>query len=236
LYNKPLIFVLITGLVLALVYSPAATTFYVFAAPPASGFLNPDGCNFPSGGSGNLKSGDKVACCWREGPAQDIVKCQTCTWTEGVGYSGCSNPQTMVEGRLPGLGTLPEDGVLEVPPTPPSGPAAPLQGGVLEQQPPSQEGAAPLTRGQGVLPEEGVLQQEPTDGGTGSTPRTVEPPSEDEATQPLTEPVPPCPEGQVLNEETNLCVLEEQEATEEPTTEEEQPSEESGSEEDNDNN
>jgi hypothetical protein len=72
------------------------------------------------------------------------------------------------------------------------------------------------------LPQDGILQQEPTDEGTGAS-RTVEPPTENEATQPLTEPVPTCPEGQVLDEETNLCVLEEQEATEEPTTEEDQP-------------
>ena len=53
------------------------------------------------------------------------------------------------------------------------------------------------------------------------SPQTVEPrPAEDEATRPLKEPLSPCPVGQVLDEETSLCVLEGQEASEEPTTEE----------------
>lgn len=47
--------------------------------------------------------------------------------------------------------------------------------------------------------------------------------------------MPPCLEGQVLDEESGLCVLEEPEAAEEPPAEEEQPSEDSGSE-DNSNN
>lgn len=77
--------------------------------------------------------------------------------------------------------------------------------------------------GQSVLPQEdGALDQPPADQQTG-----------DQLTQPTTEPMPPCPEGQVLDEETNLCVLEEPDAAEEepaqPEPEEEQPSEESDS-------
>ena len=77
----------------------------------------------------------------------------------------------------------------------------------------------------------GVLQQPPADQGAAEQPAT-------EGTQPATVeegPVPPCLEGQVLDEESGLCVLEEPEAAEEPPAEEEQPSEDSGSE-DNSNN
>jgi hypothetical protein len=77
------------------------------------------------------------------------------------------------------------------------------------------------------MPENGVLQQPPADDGT--APRKVEPPVQDEATQPP-EPLTDCPEGQVLDEETNLCVLEEQEEADDPTAEEDQPSEESNEE------
>lgn len=198
-----------------LVYSPAATTFYVFAAPPAGGFLNSESCYVPD----DLKTGGKVSCCWGD----KVTICQTCKWTEGVGYSDCNTPSIMP--------------VLEQPPTPPSsGPAAPLQDGVLEQ-PPSQGVAPPLTRGQGVLPQNGVLQQQPTD--QGAAPRTVEPPAEDEAAQSPPEPLTDCPEGQILDEETGLCVLEETEVVEEPESGEEleeQPTEEADSSEENRNN
>jgi len=121
----------------------------------------------------------------------------------------------------------PQDGVLEQPPTPPpSGPAAPLQDGGILQQPPTQGVLPPVTRGQGVLPEDGEPQT--SDEGTiqsqqpaiPNQPPTVE---EDE------EPVPPCPEGQVLDEETRLCLLEEPEAAGEgPEQSEESDSEDGG--------
>jgi hypothetical protein len=215
LHNKPLIFVVISVLVVALVYSPAATTFYVFAAPPNRGFLNSESCN----NKPDIKSGDKVACCWNEHGAEGITfrMCQQCTWTEGVGYSNCNKPRSIPITSGEGIVAPLEEGVLEQPPTPsPSGPAAPLQDGGVLQQTPGQGAAPPLTRDQGVLPQDGVLQQEPTDEGTESTPRTVEPPAEDEATQPSTEPVTPCPDGLVFDEETDLCVLEEPPVTETP--------------------
>jgi hypothetical protein len=114
-------------------------------------------------------------------------------------------------------------------------------GGVLEQLP-TEKGVLPLTRGQGVLPQDGVLQQEPTNEGTGAAPRTVEPPAaEDEAAQSPPEPLTDCPEGQILDEETGLCVLEEpgvaEEEPEPAEEQEEQPTEEGAdSSEDNSNN
>jgi hypothetical protein len=163
--------------------------------------------------------------------------CQTCTWTEGVGYSNCNKPRSTPIGSGEGIVAPLEEGVLEQPPAQPSGPAAPLQGGVLEQ----------LEQGEGAAPPfvPGFLerqQQPPTDQEAAELP----PPATVEG-----EPVPPCPEGQVFNEgsglcvpedcpegqvldeESGICVLEEPEtAGEEPAQsdpEEEQPSEESDS-------
>lgn len=88
----------------------------------------------------------------------------------------------------------------------PSGPAAPLQDGVLEQ-PPTQGVAPPLTQGQGVLPQDGVLEEPQTGEGAIQSQPAI-------PTQPAIvddEPVPTCPGGQVLDEETGLCVLEESE-------------------------
>lgn len=161
----------------------------------------------------------------RENILRGYLTCQTCQWTQNIGYSNCSNVESALE---------------QTPTPPPSGPAATLQDGVLEQ-PPGQGVAPPLTRGQGVLPQDGVLQQqEPTDEGTGAAPRTVEPPVEDEATPPPLETLPDCPEGQVLDEDTGLYVLEEPEAAEETeqteSDEEEQSAEGDGSEDNNSNN
>ncbi len=119
--NKSMLYA-ITGFALVLML-PISN---VFALPPLSGFLNSENCDIPK----DLKSGDKVSCCWIENPAEGIefVKCQNCTWTENVGYHDCSKGQIMIEQRPS------EDGVLEQSPTSPSsGPAAPLQDGVLEQ-------------------------------------------------------------------------------------------------------
>jgi hypothetical protein len=99
------------------------------------------------------------------------------------------------------------------------------------EEPTTPDDSGPPT-GQGILPQDGVLQQQqPADE---EVARTVEPPTEDETTQPTQEPLPCpegqvldeetdlciCPEGQILDEETGLCVLEEQEAVEEPLAEE----------------
>ncbi|MGH9984962.1 MAG: hypothetical protein ACRD8W_13515 [Nitrososphaeraceae archaeon] len=188
----------ISVLVVALVYSPATTTFYVFAAPPVEEFLNSGDCRVPP----SLQTGSYVTCCWNN--MRGYLTCQTCQWTQNVGYSNCSNVESALE---------------QTPTPPPSGPAAPLQDGVLEQ-PPGQGVAPPLTRGQGVLPQDGVLQQqEPADQGEAElqAPEETKPANAEEVPELV------CPEGQVIDEETGLCVLEETEVVEEP---EEQPTEE----------
>lgn len=74
----------------------------------------------------------------------------------------------------------------------------------------------------------------PPTGALGEIDPQVAPPTADESTeQPPTEPL--CPEGQILDEDTNLCVLEEPEVPEEQPAEEEQPSEESDSGDDSNN-
>jgi hypothetical protein len=57
-----------------------------------------------------------------------------------------------------------------------------IQGGVLQQQPPNEEGGGlqPLTRGQGVLPPGGLEQQPLADQGAAEEPSTTE------GTQPAT--------------------------------------------------
>jgi hypothetical protein len=81
-----------------------------------------------------------------------------------------------------------------------------------------------------LIPEENIVERvQPTDQGAAEPPATEE-------TQPAAgeeDPVPACPEGQVLNEESGLCVLEEPEAIEEPEPAEE--AEEQSTEEETDN-
>jgi hypothetical protein len=180
-----------------------------------------------------------ITCCWYEevvryGILTSKYVCQTCT--EDGTNCGPIEDWRAIKGGDDVKGPLGKEGVLQ-PLTPPRS-VPPTVGenilqqdlGVLEQTP--SQGLPPLKQGQGVLPQDGVLEQEPADQ------EAVEPPTT-EGTQPPTieqEPV-PCPEGQVLDEESGICVLEEPEtAEEEPAQsdpEEEQPSEESGSEEDN---
>lgn len=208
--SKPVIPVVISVLGVALIYSSISISD-IFAVPPDKNWGNEDNtCTY------SKVAPDLVTCCWTEGVT---TYCQDCVLMPGSTEWNCQPKTTLF---------------LEQPPTPPpSGPAAPLQDGGVLQQPPSQGVVPPLTRGQGVLPENGVLQQPPADDGT--APRTVEPPAEDEATQPQdVEEEPLCPEGQVLDEESRLCVLEEPEEQESEEPEQTEP-EENGSDENGDN-
>lgn len=160
-------------------------------------------------------------CCWNDAggpPALRNFVCQKCRLDSSGGWTVCEpkKPQS-----------------LEQPPTSQtSGPAAPLQDGVLEQ-PPTQGVAPPLTQGQGVLPQDGVLEEPQTGEGAIQSQPAI-------PTQPAIvddEPVPTCPEGQVLDEESRLCVVEEPEEqeSEEPEEPEETQPEENGPDENGDN-
>jgi hypothetical protein len=246
--HKSVIFVVIPLLAVALIYG-SFTSFIVFAVPSSA--PHRENCSIDK-----TKTLVQETCCWKvrvpDGTGNPKLGgiyeeyCQTCTVVNGV--QECDEPELQfLVGRTPGLGVLPEEGVLEQPPTPPpSGPAAPLKGGILEQ----------LEQGQGI-PEIGFSEQQPPPADQGAA--ELSPPATEE-TQPTTEeveqPAVPvcqdglefnddlgfcvpedCPEGQVLDEETGLCVLKEPEAPQEELeeqqqqSEEEQPSEGSGSEE-----
>jgi hypothetical protein len=194
--SKPLIFVVISTLIIALIYS-SCPPFIVYAAPEA-GWRSSQDCTVTSFGG--------VLCCWKE---DGVEYCQTCIripyGTPGTEEGGweCTTKEKSLEQpptSSPFDPTAPlQGGVLEQPPTPPPfDPTAPLQGGVLEQQEPPM----PPTFAPGFLERQ---QEQPTsDQGAAE-------PSATERTQPATdeeEPLPPCPEGQVLDEETGLCVME----------------------------
>lgn len=171
---KFMLFVVISFLVVALIYS-SFSTFEVNARN-----MTPYSCGPRSGGTIGT-----VECC-----AVDLdtsaTWCTTCDATNPP--SNCSEAELQFK---------------EQPPTPPLTPrGAPTLGEIAPEveQPPTPPQPTPRTQGQSVLPGEGVLQQPPVD----------------EETQPQdVEKEPLCLEGQVLDEETGLCVLEEPEVAEE---------------------
>jgi hypothetical protein len=144
--------------------------------------------------------------------------CTTCDATNPP--SNCGPAEEEIIERL-GNGTVPSGGTFE---EQPSGPAVPPGNvGTLQNQ--SVPGDPFAT---------------PNGGGVFNTPQTggvfnALPPPTEEGTQPPTltdEPAPVCPEGQVLDEQTNLCALEESDESGEET---EQQSSEEDSSEDNSN-
>jgi hypothetical protein len=169
LYTKPLIFVVISFLVVALIHSSISTSG-VFAAPSDPNFGG-DCETFPPSENGYIQT-----CCWTESVPPGTGNpdlggsmekyCQSCYFRYGdVTSNSCSDKELQyLEDTVPGTGVSPEDGVLEQPPRPPLGPFIPPQDGVIQQQPPNEgEGLQPLTRGQGVLPPGGVLERPPVD-------------------------------------------------------------------------
>jgi len=259
--SKPLIFVVISVLVVALVCSSFTpfTPLIVYAEAPAPGWFASKDCGSPVNGL--------TWCCWTEKEGKKEVKyCQTCAaQPDGSWECTTKEKQSLEQPPTPQPfdPTAPlQGGVLEQPPTfSPFNPAVPLQGGVLEQQeqtpPPSAPGASPgilEQLEQGSSPELGFSERQqqapPADQGATELP----PPSATEETQPATveeeQPVPvcqeglefnedlgfcvptDCTEGQELNEETGICVLEEEQpAAAEEPEEQQQPEEEQSSEE-----
>ena len=185
LYSKPVIFMVVSFIVVGLIYS-STLTFIVFAAPPDP---NRPGQGGTCGGiTTNPRTGNNSqTCCWTERvpgklpPSNKATYCQTCEFT--TAGSDCKPKQQQLGPSSSGV--------------------SPLEEGVLEQ-PPTQGVAPPLTRGQSVLPQDGVLQQqEPADQGEAElqAPEETEPANAEEVPELV------CPEGQVIDEETGLCVL-----------------------------
>jgi hypothetical protein len=249
--RKPVIFVVISIFVIALTYEYYITALFVYAEPYGE---------ITCKSTGTLK----VKCCQLHfektsgGIGFDIVEyCTDCDVGPGGVRQNCSARYIEMSAEQPPGPSLP---------TPPIAGENIVPGdtGVLEQQPQTPPTFAPgtspgvleqLEQSEGVSP--GFLerqQQPPADQGAAELPAT-------EGTQPATvgeEPVPcpegqvldeesglcvleDCPEGQILDEETNLCVLEEPEVAEEqpeqsePEEPEQQSSEEGDGSEDNSN-
>jgi hypothetical protein len=244
--QKLLIFVVISVLVVALMYSSVSTSG-VFAVPPDDNF----------GGRNCVIHDDlTVTCCWQEpdlnNPGEEVSWCQTCN----LDPTDCGPLRSSTGPFAP-----PQDGILDEPPAPPSGPAAPLQDGGVLQQTPSQGAAPPGTTAAPAPKPEVACGPPPMPAcGPNSPPPPPPPPPTNhvvkgpqvgelpveeaelppatEETQPATveeeQPVPvcqeglefnedlgfcvpeDCPEGQVLDEESGICVLEEPEAAEDP--------------------
>jgi hypothetical protein len=232
LFSKPVIFVVISLLAVALVYS--SFSFSVYAVPPDPGFDSNGTCG---GITTNPRTGNNAqTCCWTERvpgklpPSNKATYCQTCEYT-AAGYDCKPKQQQLV----PASGViLPEDGVLQQPIPPPTGPVAPLQGGGILQQPTTTTPTTPPPlfgrnvplQGGGVFGQQPAAIVPPSPVLTPVPPiLTPEPPvpmfgSAQDAT-----PTPPpqfgqiAPQGQVspsLGEETQ------EQATEEQTTEEDE--------------
>jgi hypothetical protein len=162
--NKPLVLVLISVLIIALVYS-SISAFNALAVPSEIP-SNADCWTQPSKAPG----GYITTCCWSETDPGDpegieLEYCQGCDYDPSTKTVGDCTPK-----------------VQQGPNPPPSGPLAPLQGGVLEQ--PEQ----PLFGGQndaGVPPTGGIEQPptattQPTPGGGATQGGSAEQPPQDD--------------------------------------------------------
>jgi hypothetical protein len=232
--NRPLIFVVISILIVALVCSPTVTS-YVFAAYPAHSKMGTGKCDYSA-----IKPGVfQVTCCWIDsrGSTSKFVPvtrtCQTCgeLRNQPGSYFGCTQPEIQfmtaggvlglngtvpsggtfeTQGNLPNTTNVPKGGIFQSQPTPPKSTVP--SGGTFEEQqiPPS----GPAIPGGGTFESGGTFNslQPAQEGASGASPPVDEAaPPVDEDTQPptLTKEGPPvCPEGQVLVEESGLCVLE----------------------------
>jgi hypothetical protein len=242
--SRPLVFVVILCLIVALIYTPSAV-FDLYASPLKGGILDSpqtggvfnespsdDGAaGVPPADDGTaervyyyscekLPGGGtigKTKCCGvdhsPDGPEFNKTYCTTCDATNPP--SNCGPREEQIN-RL-GNGTLQSGGTYqEQPPSPPFIPGG--GGGGVIQTP-----SAPLSQDGRLNPQ------------TGGVFNALPPLQTDEGTQPPTlteETAPMCPEGQVLDEQTNVRVPEE---SNEPEDDTEQQSSEEDSLEDNSN-
>lgn len=261
--NKPVVLVVISFLVIALIYGPS-NTFYVFSSsqldevapeaapsppppPPPAGLPKIGGGIAPP--IGGEAAEQPTAPGADEGTAAAPVNPGTSPtgWCMDVpGSPECIPCDPGTSGSDPeaggGLGCVPQEcwspfgglggapgacGCEELP-----------QGGI-ECEYGEENVLAPTTPQFGQKATQVPLQQletAPSPPQTGEIAPQIAPPTADEETGPPPEPLPPCPEGQELDEETDLCVPVEsptpeqpEEAAQEPEqqpAEEEQPSEE----------
>ena len=184
--SKPVIFVVISVLGVALIYS--STTFEASAqVDDLDDYVD----------CGGADEDGWILCCAYDPDSQTSI-CDECREGSPGDWECRDVPidsiPTSDNTVLPGDTGVFEDPTLPTPPIRTPGQGGLPQDGVLEQPPTQGAAPPPPTRGQGVLPQdEGVLQQ-PTD--EGAAPRIVEPPP------------PTCAPGSVLDPDINECVLE----------------------------
>jgi hypothetical protein len=198
--SKPVMFVVISFLVIALIYGPSRTV-NVLAAKIEVGYANSDDCT-----GSVLEAGGKT-CCWSEDTGVDSVVekfCQRCTHDESSGIVTCNNKfkAKMISsgGNIP---MLEEADPTPTTPTPPPGPRSGL-GSILpgegfvqepsESTPPPQTGEIAPQEVPPAVPGAEPPTEEEADQGTTAAPRTV---------QPLTK---TCPFGNVWNPDWMICV------------------------------
>lgn len=205
--SKPLIFVVVALLVVALMFS--LYSGFAFAAPKHPNWGKKGDCYLAYEGTTN----EVTICCWSEA---GVRVCQSCKTGEVATGAKCGEVQRSREVAPPPppgpkgpLGSIPEGGgVLPgLEQTPPSPPTPNITGEIAPPPPPGPR--VPLGAAPEVAP--------PTAPGAEEQ-QTQPPTAEDGSQQPPTEPL--CPEGQVLDEQSGLCVLEEPQPAEQP---EEQP-------------
>jgi hypothetical protein len=163
--HKSVIFVVISILVIAIIYSPSAT----FGVPNYSN--HPNAVCSPTGGKSGPLGLEENKCCWKLNTGQ--VYCSTCENGGTRGMINCSDPEIQHSVRGEDITGFPEGGVVDEPPTPipaPTSPFAPPTGGVFDPPkaapttiltpfptPPQDDGSGPLNpQGGGILqqPEE----------------------------------------------------------------------------------
>jgi hypothetical protein len=125
--SKPMIFLVISFLVVALIYSSFSE--FVSAVPR-------DPKNTPASTSCTTNKDGSQTCCWRVRVSGQILADEYCQICASVGSNDCKSPV--------------KQAILEQPPTPPPtpGPAARLQDGGVLEQPPTGEVTPPLTEGE----------------------------------------------------------------------------------------
>ncbi|MGH9984711.1 MAG: hypothetical protein ACRD8W_12220 [Nitrososphaeraceae archaeon] len=196
LYSKPVIYVVISLLVLVVIYSSTLT----FDLSALMKRINEISCDSLTPAQDDVW---EDICCWTERDDETSEEQISCCGTKRDNKQvECWDTPTTSVPPTSGDTILPGGGVAEdpTPPTPPLTPrGTPPLGEIAPEaeQPPTPPQPTPRTPGQSVLPQdEGVLEQ-PTDEGTGgAAPRIVEPPP------------PTCAPGTVLDPDINECVLE----------------------------
>jgi hypothetical protein len=143
LLTRLIIFVVVSVLVAAIVYSPLSNSF-VFALPPKQGWIDSGNCT-STGDPRPSKVGtkEKMTCCWRErvpGQILGVRYCQTCTITwsgDGWETGDCQEAELQFSQFIPTptptptpltpLGPLgiPEGGTIQEPTPTPTSPLGP---------------------------------------------------------------------------------------------------------------